>query len=175
MQCLHKYLVYISPCGHVIKDDTLFLRELAVNKRQWICARMLCTIYWVAGGLITIRNRCHSCQLWNKMIKLCPTFNPAPPPCPCPPPPLLHPIKKKKTTYESLIIPWPSPPQPFLSQPPSLSIQLSVFPQIKLFFLLCPCSVFIAQENRQRIKIKQPREYQMEYIHVAVWVLSVAD
>lgn len=69
------------------------------------------------------------------------------------------------------------PSSAILIPPSSLAFQPAQCfpPKIKLFFLLCPCNIFIAQENRQRIKIKQPREYQMEYIHVAVWDLSVAD
>lgn len=128
---------HTPPHGHVIKDDTFSLWGLAIYRQQGECARMLCTIYWVASGLITTRNHYHSCQLWDKMIKLRPTFS----------------FFRPKTTYEKycLIILWPS--SAILIRP-SLAIQPCVFPPNKIIFF-CVRNIFIAQESRQRIKIKQ--------------------
>lgn len=115
---------HTPPHGHVIKDDTFFLWELAARKRQCECARMLCTIYWVASGLITTGNHCHSCEPWDKMIKLCPTFAFFP-----------------KTTYEKycLIIPWPSSAILILA---SLAIQPCVFPPLNKIIFFCVLVIY---------------------------------
>lgn len=65
---------HIPPRGHAIRDDTFFLWVVEVHKQQWESYKPLCTIRWVSSGLITTDNHCHSFQLWNKMIKLWPTF-----------------------------------------------------------------------------------------------------
>lgn len=154
MKCLHRYLVHL----HTDMWSKMIPPSRG-SRRRWECARRLCTIHRAASSLMTAGNHSRSRQPRDKIIKLCPTFS-----------------YFTKTTYEKycLIIPWPS--SSMLIRPPSLAIRPCVStPKKYNNFLLCHCNIFIAQESRQRIKIKQPRGYQIEYIHGAVWVLSVVD
>lgn len=62
------------PHGHVIKGDSLLPVGVgSVGTAAGMCQSAV-RMHRVASGLITTGNHCHSCEPWDKMIKMCPTF-----------------------------------------------------------------------------------------------------